>query len=161
MDRGAWWATVHGVAKNQTRLSDFHTSHVKKCHETSLSKSLQCLFLISDRKEAKWAGKHSLNLSGSSETHHGRQGGVQTGFRLAVISIAVLITAAVVDKANLQVHPTLQAGQKHTEHSFHSAICYPAASKNSGFARESSLMCSSQGAVSDQYYARFINSNFY
>ena len=20
MDRGAWWATVHGVAKNQTRL---------------------------------------------------------------------------------------------------------------------------------------------
>ena len=24
MDRGVWWATVHGVAKNQTRLSDFH-----------------------------------------------------------------------------------------------------------------------------------------
>jgi len=23
MDRGAWWAVVHGVAKNQTRLSDF------------------------------------------------------------------------------------------------------------------------------------------
>ena len=23
MDRGAWWATVHGVAKNWTRLSDF------------------------------------------------------------------------------------------------------------------------------------------
>ena len=23
MDRGAWWATVHGVAKNRTRLSDF------------------------------------------------------------------------------------------------------------------------------------------
>ena len=22
MDRGAWWATVHGVAKNRTRLSD-------------------------------------------------------------------------------------------------------------------------------------------
>ena len=22
MDRGAWWATVHGVAKFQTRLSD-------------------------------------------------------------------------------------------------------------------------------------------
>ena len=22
MDRGAWWATVHGIAKNQTRLSD-------------------------------------------------------------------------------------------------------------------------------------------
>ena len=23
MDRGAWWATVHGVAKSQARLSDF------------------------------------------------------------------------------------------------------------------------------------------
>ena len=24
MDRGAWWATVHGVAKSRTQLSDFH-----------------------------------------------------------------------------------------------------------------------------------------
>ena len=23
MDRGAWWAAAHGVAKSQTRLSDF------------------------------------------------------------------------------------------------------------------------------------------
>ena len=23
-DRGAWWATVHGVAESQIRLSDFH-----------------------------------------------------------------------------------------------------------------------------------------
>ena len=23
MNRGVWWATVHGVAKSQTRLSDF------------------------------------------------------------------------------------------------------------------------------------------
>ena len=23
IDRGAWWATVHGVAKSQARLSDF------------------------------------------------------------------------------------------------------------------------------------------
>ena len=23
MDRGAWWAAVHGVAKSQIRLSDF------------------------------------------------------------------------------------------------------------------------------------------
>ena len=27
MDRGAWQATVHGVAKNQTRLSDFTLQH--------------------------------------------------------------------------------------------------------------------------------------
>ena len=24
MDRGAWWATVHGVTKRQTQLNDFH-----------------------------------------------------------------------------------------------------------------------------------------
>ena len=24
-DRGAWWATVHGVLKNWTRQSDFHS----------------------------------------------------------------------------------------------------------------------------------------
>ena len=24
MDRGDWWATVHGITKNRTRLSDFH-----------------------------------------------------------------------------------------------------------------------------------------
>ena len=24
MERGAWWATVYGVAKSQTRLSDLH-----------------------------------------------------------------------------------------------------------------------------------------
>ena len=24
MDRGAWWATVHGITKSQTRLCDFH-----------------------------------------------------------------------------------------------------------------------------------------
>ena len=28
MDGGAWWAAVHGVAKSETRLSDFSfTSH--------------------------------------------------------------------------------------------------------------------------------------
>ena len=25
MDRGAWWATVHGVTKSRTRLRDEHT----------------------------------------------------------------------------------------------------------------------------------------
>ena len=33
MDGGAWWATVHGVAKSPTRLSDFtftFRQHIKK-----------------------------------------------------------------------------------------------------------------------------------
>ena len=27
MDGGSWWATVHGVAKSRTRLSDFTSLH--------------------------------------------------------------------------------------------------------------------------------------
>ena len=33
MDRGAWWATVHGVTKNQTRLST-HTHTL--CKDTNI-----------------------------------------------------------------------------------------------------------------------------
>ena len=29
MDGGAWWATVHGVAKSQARLSDFTFSSLR------------------------------------------------------------------------------------------------------------------------------------
>ena len=42
MDRGAWWATVHGVAKSQTRLSDFTSLHFK--HSISDSCSLPCCY---------------------------------------------------------------------------------------------------------------------
>ena len=31
-DRGAWWATVHRVAKNQTRLSNIHTRAHARTH---------------------------------------------------------------------------------------------------------------------------------
>ena len=37
MDRGAWWATVHGVAKSQTRLSTYthiHTHNACTCTHT-------------------------------------------------------------------------------------------------------------------------------
>ena len=44
MDGGAWWAAVHGVAKSQTRLSDFiftfHFHALEKemaTHSTSLA----------------------------------------------------------------------------------------------------------------------------
>ena len=38
MDKGAWWATVHGVAKSRTRLSDFTHSLRAKKENTFLSK---------------------------------------------------------------------------------------------------------------------------
>ena len=31
MDRGAWWATVQGVAKSRTRLSDFISLYFRIC----------------------------------------------------------------------------------------------------------------------------------
>ena len=41
MDGGAWWAAVHGVAKSQTRLSDFtftfHFHALKKAMATHSS----------------------------------------------------------------------------------------------------------------------------
>ena len=40
MDRGAWWATVHGVAKSQTRLSDFtFTFHVPELEKKMVTHS--------------------------------------------------------------------------------------------------------------------------
>ena len=33
MDGGAWWATVHGVAKSRTRLSDFTFTFTKNKRE--------------------------------------------------------------------------------------------------------------------------------
>ena len=37
MEGGAWWATVHGVAKSQTRLSHFTSQRVRHDWATSLS----------------------------------------------------------------------------------------------------------------------------
>ena len=36
MDRGTWWATVHGVTKSQIRLSTQHNNKQKKGHASSL-----------------------------------------------------------------------------------------------------------------------------
>jgi len=60
MDRGAWWATVHGVAKSRTRLSNFtfmlvillniktkHSSYKKYC-QTRFFKSQLCI--VDNRK---------------------------------------------------------------------------------------------------------------
>lgn len=48
-----------------------------------------------------------LNLAFTRPYHWG-QGGVQAGLRLAVVGITVLVAAAVVDEADLEVHPALQ-----------------------------------------------------
>ena len=43
MNRGAWWATVHGVAESRTRLSDFHFSvRAQFSPETSPLHGIHC-----------------------------------------------------------------------------------------------------------------------
>ena len=44
MDGGAWWAAVHGVAKSQTRLSDFTcTFHFHALEKEMATHSCSCL----------------------------------------------------------------------------------------------------------------------
>ena len=54
MDRGAWWAAVHGVTKSWTRLSDFHF------HQFSSVTQL-CLFVTSQTA----AHQASLSITNS------------------------------------------------------------------------------------------------
>ena len=63
MDRGAWWATVHGVAKSRTRLSyftfTFHFHALEKAMATH--SSLQCSCLENPRDgEAWWAAIYGV-----------------------------------------------------------------------------------------------------
>ena len=44
MDRGAWWATVHGVAKSQTRLSEFTFTFTYGVLKASMLKWFAILF---------------------------------------------------------------------------------------------------------------------
>ena len=34
IDRGAWWATVHGVAESWTRLNNYYTQNLEKPQRT-------------------------------------------------------------------------------------------------------------------------------
>ena len=51
MDRGAWWATVHGVAKSQTQLH-FHFS--LSCVGEGNGNPLQCSCLENPRDGGAW-----------------------------------------------------------------------------------------------------------
>ena len=52
MDRGAWWAAVHGIAKSQTRLSDFtFTFHFHALEEEMATHSSVVAWRISGTEE--------------------------------------------------------------------------------------------------------------
>ena len=54
MDGGAWWATVHGVAKSQTRLSDFTFNFSLSCIGEGNGNPLQCSYLENPRDSGAW-----------------------------------------------------------------------------------------------------------
>jgi len=56
MDRGAWWAAVHGVSRSQTRLSDFtFTFHFSlSCIGEGNGNPLQCSCLENPRDGGAW-----------------------------------------------------------------------------------------------------------
>ena len=54
MDRGAWWATVHGVTKSQTWLSDWHTFSIYTNHfAVHLNLTQHCRSIILQLKQRK------------------------------------------------------------------------------------------------------------
>ena len=56
MDGGAWWATVHGVAKSQTRLTDFtFTFHFHALEKEMATHSSVLAWRIPGTGEAWWA----------------------------------------------------------------------------------------------------------
>ena len=63
MDRGAWWAAVHGVAKSRTRLSDF-TDFSLSCIGEGNGNPLQCSCLENPRDGgACWAAVYGVAQS--------------------------------------------------------------------------------------------------
>ena len=49
MDGGAWWAAVHGVAKSQTRLSDFTFTFHFHALEKEMARKLKSVTVSMDR----------------------------------------------------------------------------------------------------------------
>ena len=54
--RGAWWAAVYGVAKSQTRLSDFHFHFSLSCIGEGNGNPLQSSCLENPRDGGAWVG---------------------------------------------------------------------------------------------------------
>ena len=64
MDGGAWWAAVHGVAKSQTRLSDFTFIFSLSCIGEGNGNPLQCSCLENPRgRRALWADVYGVTQS--------------------------------------------------------------------------------------------------
>ena len=95
MDRGAWWATVHGVAKSRTRLSDLIQTYMTDFLVVSLSGpvvknhlSMQGIQVLSLARELR---THKEN-SGCPPKKEGREGqlGVWAIWKLSVSTLQII-----------------------------------------------------------------------
>ena len=66
MDGGAWWATVHGVAKSQTQLSDFTLTF----HFHALEKEMATHSSILVWRIPGMVGLVGCHLRGHTESGH-------------------------------------------------------------------------------------------
>ena len=69
MDRGAWWAAVHGVAKSQTQLSDFpFTFHLHALEKEMATHSSVLAWRIPGMGGGGLMGCHLWGHTGSDTT---------------------------------------------------------------------------------------------
>ena len=67
MDRGAWWAAVHGVAKSWTRLSDFTFTF----HFHALEKEMATYSSVLAWRIPRMGEPHGLPSRGLHRVRHG------------------------------------------------------------------------------------------
>ena len=66
MDRGAWWATVHGIAKSQTQLSNFTFTF----HFRALEKEMATHYIVLDWRITGMGEPGGLLSMGSHKVGH-------------------------------------------------------------------------------------------
>ena len=99
MDGGAWYATVHGVTKSRTRLSDFTFTFHFHALEKEMATQLQCSCLENPRDGGAWwepvyevAQSRTRLKRLSSKSFEGVMGGTCKGiiWRLAPPSLNII-----------------------------------------------------------------------
>ena len=68
MDGGAWWAAVHGVAKSQTRLSDFTFTFHFSALEKEMATHSSVLALRKSQGQGSLVGCHLWGHTESDTT---------------------------------------------------------------------------------------------
>ena len=68
MDRGAWWATVHGVTKSQTRLSDLTFTFTFVIHEMFFVLGTNLGLGIQEQTKQSYFFHQKLYSSGRTQT---------------------------------------------------------------------------------------------